>query len=370
MAGTTWESIFKCAKEAGAKYPELVAAQWALESGWGEHLSGKNNFFGLKGSGTTCETTEVFDGETVTVYDGFLDFETPEACVQYLVDRWYKDFKHWKGVNRAKSHALAAEQLQLQGYATDPGYAEKLIQIIVDQTPTPRAPKRKRKILYTISAIQPTWLKKFRVQAIDLSEDQRVDCGRGQKYDVLEVKEVADDSHVEVVLGHGCGTWFVYEPHWKRVLREASESVVGELDWTNFDRRVTPNLTVGEVLQWDKRRIPPVQCADRFRILKAAAEFQKLREAWGSPIAVTSFYRPEPVNTEVGGVPHSRHCSGEAFDVYPVERSVDEFYKWIVQRWTGGLGDARARGYVHLDIRDGGCFIPGAGARPCVEWSY
>ena len=31
----TWEGFYAYAKEAGAKYPELVAAQWALESGYG-----------------------------------------------------------------------------------------------------------------------------------------------------------------------------------------------------------------------------------------------------------------------------------------------------------------------------------------------
>ena len=35
------------ATNAGAKYPQLVAAQWALESAWGEHTSGENNFFGI-----------------------------------------------------------------------------------------------------------------------------------------------------------------------------------------------------------------------------------------------------------------------------------------------------------------------------------
>ena len=30
--------------KAGAKFPEVAAAQWALESGWGEHTSGDNNY--------------------------------------------------------------------------------------------------------------------------------------------------------------------------------------------------------------------------------------------------------------------------------------------------------------------------------------
>lgn len=87
-------------------------------------------------------------------------------------------------------------------------------------------------------------------------------------------------------------------------------------------------------------------------------------------MGVTSFYRPEPINAQVGGVPGSRHVSGEAFDIYPVDRSLESFYQWIRRRWTGGLGDGRARGFIHLDCRGGGGFVPGAGARPAAEWIY
>jgi len=43
----TWNGIRQAAADTGAKFPEVVAAQWALESGWGKHTSGKNNYFGL-----------------------------------------------------------------------------------------------------------------------------------------------------------------------------------------------------------------------------------------------------------------------------------------------------------------------------------
>ena len=59
MIPNTWEGISACAKQVGAKFPELVAAQWALESGFGRHVSAKNNFFGLKGSGASSTTQEV-----------------------------------------------------------------------------------------------------------------------------------------------------------------------------------------------------------------------------------------------------------------------------------------------------------------------
>jgi hypothetical protein len=55
----TWDGVVSAAKAAGAKWPECVAAQWALESGWGKHFSGTWNAFGLKGSGSTVNTQEL-----------------------------------------------------------------------------------------------------------------------------------------------------------------------------------------------------------------------------------------------------------------------------------------------------------------------
>jgi flagellum-specific peptidoglycan hydrolase FlgJ len=48
----------------------------------------------------------------------------------YLVDRWYKDYGRFKGVNRATSRNECARLLVKEGYATDPDYATKLIQIM------------------------------------------------------------------------------------------------------------------------------------------------------------------------------------------------------------------------------------------------
>jgi hypothetical protein len=126
----SWFEICGLAREAGAKFPELVAAQYALESGWGKYQSGKNNFFGLKGPGTKKQTTEFVNGKPVSITDEFKDFASPQECVQYLVDKWYKDYKGYKGVNNASTRDEAARMLVSQGYATDPKYAEKLIGIM------------------------------------------------------------------------------------------------------------------------------------------------------------------------------------------------------------------------------------------------
>jgi hypothetical protein len=125
-----WKGVKAAAKTAGAKFPQVVAAQWALESGYGKHTSGKNNYFGLKGEGSDRETKEFINGQWVTIKAGFIDFPDLQTCVTYLVDRWYRDYQRYKGVNRANSPEECARLLVREGYATDPQYAEKLIKLL------------------------------------------------------------------------------------------------------------------------------------------------------------------------------------------------------------------------------------------------
>lgn len=126
----SWDGIYNCAKIAGAKFPEVVAAQWALESGWGEHASGKNNYFGIKGKGTIKTTWEDYGDGPVVIKDEFKDFDTPMDCIKELVNKWYKDYRTFKGVNRAVTPEQCAALLKSEGYATDPNYVTKLVLIM------------------------------------------------------------------------------------------------------------------------------------------------------------------------------------------------------------------------------------------------
>jgi hypothetical protein len=131
----SWAGIEAAARKYLCRYPELVAAQWRLESGAGKYMSGRNNPFGLKGPGTTKETKEVVDGKTITIYASFLNFDSLDAAVQYLVERWYLNWQNHKGVNRAPNRNEAAKDLQRQGYATLPAYAERLINLMDQERP-------------------------------------------------------------------------------------------------------------------------------------------------------------------------------------------------------------------------------------------
>ena len=130
----TAKTIAEMAAKSGAKYPKLVAAQWALESAWGKTPSGKNNYFGIKAkpgeSSTSKGTWEVINGKEVTTSANFKDYDSPQGSVDDLVSKWYKNYGNYQGVNNANSASEAAGLLVREGYATDPKYAEKLRDIM------------------------------------------------------------------------------------------------------------------------------------------------------------------------------------------------------------------------------------------------
>lgn len=235
-----------------------------------------------------------------------------------------------------------------------------------------------RPVIFTFQAVQDTWLKKSTAAAADLPEDQKVMVPAGHQMPVVASTELPGQAHELVELGHGAGQWHAYAPHFRRLQAKAPASAPpaalllqpGAIDWGNFDALVTPNLTVGEVLQFDRRRRPSAQSSVIPRILRTAAEFQSIRQAWGRPLGMTSFYRPEPINQEVGGMPGSFHVTGLAIDIYPIGMPLQALYQWLMVRWTGGFGDGRDRGFIHLDRRNGGRLVPGAGVRPADVWRY
>ena len=130
----TAKTIAEMAAKSGAKYPKLVAAQWALESAWGTKPSGKNNYFGIKATGgessTAKGTWEVIDGKEVTTTANFKNYDSPQGSVNDLVSKWYQDYGNYRGVNRAGSASEAADLLVQENYATDPNYASKLKDIM------------------------------------------------------------------------------------------------------------------------------------------------------------------------------------------------------------------------------------------------
>lgn len=54
-----------------------------------------------------------------------------------------------------------------------------------------------------------------------------------------------------------------------------------------------------------------------------------LREAWGSPIVISSGYRSPKVNKAVGGSTTSAHVTGYAADTYPANGNMKEYQEFV-----------------------------------------
>jgi flagellum-specific peptidoglycan hydrolase FlgJ len=119
---------------------QLLIAQWAIESKWGEKPVGRANYFGVKRTArhtkwSTVATREVVNGRSVFENLEFADYDSLEdSCRDYA----------WLITNGAPYHA-AWEQYQkdrnlppliaavARVYATDPAYTH-LVESIVAQS--------------------------------------------------------------------------------------------------------------------------------------------------------------------------------------------------------------------------------------------
>jgi putative chitinase len=126
--------------------------------------------------------------------------------------------------------------------------------------------------------------------------------------------------------------------------------VAQTIDWNNPNFKISKYFTVKEVTQGDNRRIPKTQTVKN-NIIVLARELDTIRELWGSPIEVTSWYRPPAINRAVGGVPNSQHILGSAVDVYPFNKDIFQFQTFLHKNWKGALGYGARKGFVHLDLR-------------------
>ncbi len=120
-------------------FASVSMAQALLESGDGNSGLAKNhnNIFGIKASSgwtgktVTMDTTEVVNGKPITVKAAFRKYDT---VFDSLVDRikFLKNNSRYTkaGVFSAATPEQQAKALLTAGYATDPQYATKLINII------------------------------------------------------------------------------------------------------------------------------------------------------------------------------------------------------------------------------------------------
>ncbi len=125
---------YKLASNTGVKFPEIIAAMYMHEAAGGTSPSGRYNYFGIKAGanedGVLLPTHEYRNGRRVNINAKFKNYKTEQAAFDELAERWFKDYKGYKGVDSAKTRQGAIQELKNQGYATDPSYVKKILGII------------------------------------------------------------------------------------------------------------------------------------------------------------------------------------------------------------------------------------------------
>lgn len=125
------------AKRAGVAHPDVIAklgaAQSALETGYGQHLAGGNNYFGIKDErnrqGNLQSTQDLVNGKLVTRMQPFRKYKSMEESAADYINFLQKNSRY-AGVLAAETPEEAIRRQGTTGYAAPgTGYAEKLEQI-------------------------------------------------------------------------------------------------------------------------------------------------------------------------------------------------------------------------------------------------
>jgi uncharacterized protein YcbK (DUF882 family) len=82
----------------------------------------------------------------------------------------------------------------------------------------------------------------------------------------------------------------------------------------------------------------------------AVLAFHALEEDFGSPLLVTSAYRCDRHNTDVGGKKLSTHMQGIAFDISMAKASQPKLLLLAHKHGFHGIGVAPH--FVHIDLRE------------------
>jgi flagellar protein FlgJ len=121
--------------------PEIIIAIAALESGWGKHIikeingASSHNLFGIKAHDknlphTMHKTTEFINNAAVKVVEPFRKFENTASAVDGFADFLLSNPRYKTALETNNDDTQFLRELQRAGYATDPEYANKAIDVL------------------------------------------------------------------------------------------------------------------------------------------------------------------------------------------------------------------------------------------------
>ncbi|MDH5435364.1 MAG: flagellar assembly peptidoglycan hydrolase FlgJ [Gammaproteobacteria bacterium] len=140
-----WPHAQQAAKSLGVD-PTVLVAQAALETGWGKHAmkdaqgQQSHNLFGIKadnrwqGKTVSVMTTEYADGVVSRERAKFRAYDSPKASFEDYVNFIKNSPRYQEALGQAQNSQGYVQGLQEAGYASDPAYASKIMQILRGET--------------------------------------------------------------------------------------------------------------------------------------------------------------------------------------------------------------------------------------------
>lgn len=125
----------RAAAELGLS-PDILLAQAALESGWGNAPTGGHNLFGIKadaawqGGSRAHVTREFRDGRMVTIEAAFRAYDDAGESFADYVEFLNRNPRYGAALDHGGDADVFLSRLQSAGYATDPAYADKVRRIL------------------------------------------------------------------------------------------------------------------------------------------------------------------------------------------------------------------------------------------------
>jgi len=147
FVGDIWDGAVNAAKELGLD-PLVLVAQSALETGWGKRViksidgSSSFNLFGIKtggnwsGAKATVDTLEYKDGVAEKERASFRVYDSLAGSFSDYVSFLKSNPRYQQALDSVADSRAFVQGLQDAGYATDPNYANKIINIMNNSTLT------------------------------------------------------------------------------------------------------------------------------------------------------------------------------------------------------------------------------------------
>ena len=232
---------------------------------------------------------------------------------------------------------------------------------------------------YYLVAQTDTRLKTSPDQSSELAPEDYREVGQWQRIDIDFWSFLPEkNEHIEVRIDEykhtNEGKFYVYAPHFKlfNILDKQIEIEAPTSPIPVIDKKLTPIRLPGysstfylenqiyegshfywsEALRGGSRM--PTEKRQVDNIIAIARMLDKIRAFNGNrPMVITSWLRPPHINRQVGGVPNSRHITGDGVDfVIPGANMYDiqEKLKPFCRQHNLGLGLGAKRGFIHVDL--------------------